>query len=107
MATATPQELLLDQTTVGSLIDDCYVFSQSIGSHNYDKYDLSIRLDLLEAYWEKFKNRNVILQRSKKELTGEPYFTNNGFTTGLNTYSLAKAIFSRVLHTLSASYVLP
>ncbi|XP_031784830.1 uncharacterized protein LOC103316094 [Nasonia vitripennis] len=95
-------DLLADQKRLFNLMQQIAAVTKTETSQTFNAADVEARLGLLEAYWEKFSDHDLVLQRDAKTLKARSYFTKNMFDGGLGAYLTGKAWLSERVRTLRA-----
>lgn len=84
-------ELLSDQKRLAALIDQISAGAQTETASQFSAADADARLALLEAYWEKFSENDIVIQRDSESLKDRTYFAKNVFDLTVGRYLAGKA----------------
>ncbi|XP_076657893.1 uncharacterized protein LOC143362007 [Halictus rubicundus] len=89
---------LADQKRTAALIANFIAnATKSEAAGRFKLAELDARLELLEAYWKAFLERDYVLQRIADQLKGRSYFKENVYDTTEEAYVVAKTWFREKL----------
>lgn len=97
-------QILVDQKRLAALMDQIHLVTKTETALQFTAADAEARLGLLEDYWGKFSDNDLVVQRRSDALKDRTYFSKGLFEATVGKYLSAKAWLSeRILTTRAAA----